>query len=96
MEITSIKVERVQPKEKGICGEFSVVFDEVLCIHKVHVINGEKGLFIGFPNTGEMRIYKGQQRYFDIVHPITGDFRQYVEETILNKYNSIVADINEE
>jgi DNA-binding cell septation regulator SpoVG len=87
MQITKIVTNNISPKESGVCGEFSVTLDDSLCIHKILVVSGEKGLFITFPNTGEMRRFSKAKRYMDIVHPTNNSLRQYIQKEVLIKYN---------
>lgn len=87
MQITKIVTNNISPKELGVCGEFSVTLDDSLCIHKILVVSGEKGLFITFPNTGEMRRFSKAKRYTDIVHPTNNSLRQYIQKEVLIKYN---------
>lgn len=87
MQITKIVTNNISPKESGVCGEFSVTLDDSLCIHKILVVSGEKGLFITFPNTGEMRRFSKAKRYMDIVHPTNNSLRQYIQTEVLIKYN---------
>lgn len=90
MEITNIRVDSITPKSKGICGEFTITLNDMLCIHRIYVINGKDGLFIAFPNTGEYKINRNGKRYIDIVHPTNQEFRTYIEEAILGKYNAML------
>lgn len=87
MQITKIVTNNISPKESGVCGEFSVTLDDSICIHKILVVSGEKGLFITFPNTGEMRRFSKAKRYMDIVHPTNNSLRQYIQKEVLIKYN---------
>lgn len=87
MQITKIVTNNISQKESGVCGEFSVTLDDSLCIHKILVVSGEKGLFITFPNTGEMRRFSKAKRYMDIVHPTNNSLRQYIQKEVLIKYN---------
>ena len=87
MQITKIIVDRITPKDLGICAEVSILLDDVLSIHNIHVINGKKGLFISFPNTGQMRMFNGRKRYKDIVHPTSKTLREEIESQVLTAYN---------
>lgn len=87
LKITNIKFNVIEPKDYGICAEVTVTLDDLLCIHDIHVINGEKGLFVSFPNTGSMRKYGNKKRYKDIVHPTTQEFRLQMVEDILKAYD---------
>ena len=90
MKITSIRADSISPKSKGICGEFTITLDELLCIHRVYVINGKKGLFIAFPNVEEIKFHNDKKRYIDLVHPTNQEFRKYIESLVIEKYISLV------
>lgn len=96
MVVTNITMQDISPKSQGVCGEFSVVLDDSLCIHKILVISGEKGLFIAFPNTGEMRRYQKSKRYADIVHPTNNSLRQMIQQEVLKKYDEELSKLTEE
>ena len=94
MEITKIKVDQLSPKESGICGEFSLTFDDLLVVHKVLVINGKNGLFIAFPNNGEPVEINQKKRYTDLVHPTNQTFRQDFNNFLLRRYYKSVHTFN--
>lgn len=93
MQVTNIEVNNLSPKESGICGEFTITLDHSLCIHKVLVIQGEKGLFIAFPNSGEAKCSTGAKKYRDIVHPTNNTLRQHIQSEVLKRYNEEVDGI---
>lgn len=93
MVVTNIVTNSISPQEHGVCGEFTITLDNSLCIHKVLVVNGEKGLFITFPNTGEMKRYSKAKRYVDIVHPTNNSLRQHIQAQVLKKYNEEIANL---
>lgn len=93
MQITNIRFDKLEPKDSGVCAEATIFLDNILCIHKVSVVNGKKGLFIAFPNTGNMKRYKNAKRYFDIVHPIDKSLRQYIENEVIFKYKKASKDL---
>lgn len=88
MQVTKIVANNISPQEHGVCGEFTITLDDALCIHKVLVVNGSKGLFITFPNTGEMKCYANVKRYVDIVHPTNNSLRQYIQSEVLKFYQN--------
>lgn len=96
MVVTSITMQRLSPQERGICGEFSIVLDDSLCIHKISVISGDKGLFIAFPNTGEMRRFANSKKYLDIVHPTNNNLRQMIQSEVLKRYEEELAKLSEQ
>ena len=87
MTITKIVTNNLCPQSRGVCGEFTITLDDMLCIHRVLVVNGEKGLFITFPNIGEPKKNSNAKRYLDIVHPTNNTLRQYIQSEVLSHYN---------
>ena len=55
-----------------------------------------KGLFITFPNTGEMKRFTKSKRYADLVHPTNNTLRQHIQSEVLNRYNEEIQKISEE
>lgn len=94
MTVTKIVTNSISPQERGVCGEFTITLDDALCIHRVLVVNGVKGLFITFPNTGEMKRFTKSKRYADLVHPTNNDLRQHIQSEVLNRYNEEILKIS--
>lgn len=95
MVVTKIVTNSVAPQPLGVCGEFTVTLDDSLCIHRILVVRGEKGLFIAFPNVGEAKRGKRSKRYVDIVHPTNNTLRQHIQDEVLKRYDEEVSKISE-
>ena len=82
MEITSVKIRKVEREGSRMKGIASVVVDNAIVIHDIRVIEGDNGLFIAMPSrktpTGEYR---------DIAHPISQEVRTMFEKAILDAYD---------
>ena len=91
MRVTKIVANNVSPQSRGVCGEFTITLDDSLCIHRILVVNGEKGLFVTFPNSGSIVCNKHSKRYFDVVHPTDNTLRQHIQAEVLNRYNEEVS-----
>lgn len=87
MEVTRVRIDKYEPKERGTCAECSITLDNCLCIHKIAVIMGEKGEFVAFPNTGSIKMYKHRKRYKDIVHPIDKTLTEDIANQVLEAYH---------
>lgn len=88
MQVTKIVTNSLTPQQScGVCGEFTVTLDDSLCIHRVRVVNGKKGLFITFPNLGESKTGQCPKRYVDIVHPTNNSLRQHIQDEVLSRYH---------
>lgn len=85
MEITEINVTlRDEEKLKAFV---NVTFDDVFVIRGMKVIKGSNGYFISMPSR---KMPDGSFR--DIAHPITNDFRNFIEKVILEKYHVIIEE----
>ncbi|MCX7883040.1 MAG: septation regulator SpoVG [Brevinematales bacterium] len=85
MEITDIRIKRVEGENK-LKAYASVTFDNSFVVHNIKVIEGNSGLFIAMPSrktrSGEMK---------DVAHPINTEFREKMQNAILEKYNAEVS-----
>ena len=82
MEITSVKIRKVERENSRIKGIASVVVDNAIAIHDIRIIEGDNGLFIAMPSK---KTPVGEYR--DIVHPINPDARKMFEDAIFEEYN---------
>lgn len=84
MEITDIRVRKVN-KEGKMKAVVSVTFDNEFVIHDIKIIEGDNGMFIAMPSR---KTLDGEFR--DIAHPINSETREKLQNSILEKYQSIV------
>ena len=87
MQITDIRV-RVVSKESKMKAVVSVTFDDAFVVHDIKVIEGEKGLFIAMPSK---KTPDGEYR--DIAHPIHGEMRAMLQNSILDSYQSALRQL---
>ncbi|MBI4979215.1 MAG: septation regulator SpoVG [Spirochaetes bacterium] len=80
MKITEVRIKKVSGEGK-LRAYASVTFDDVFVIHNVKVIQGNKGIFVAMPNR---RVGTGE--YKDVVHPLTTDFRQTLQHSIIDAF----------
>lgn len=80
MDITEIKVRKLMNEGK-LRGIISITIDGVLAVHDIKVVQGEERLFVAMPSR---RDDSGMFR--DIVHPISSDSRESIEQKILSAY----------
>ncbi len=81
MEITDVRVRRVEADGK-LRAYVTITFDNCFVVHNVKVIEGKSGTFIAMPSrktkTGE---------YKDVAHPINSEFRQRLQDRILQAFS---------
>jgi stage V sporulation protein G len=83
MEITEITVSiRDEDKLKAFV---NVTFDDCFVVRGMKVIKGATGYFVSMPSR---KMNDGTYR--DIAHPITNEFREKVENAILEAYKAEV------
>jgi len=82
MEITDIRVKKHEGEGK-LKAYVSVTFDKVFVVHNIKVIEGNQGLFMAMPSR---KTSKGE--YKDVAHPIDSEFRNYIQEAVLEAYKN--------
>ena len=64
-----------------------VVFNDQLMLRGLRIMEGENGLFVGYPNDP---FYKGEE-FRHIAQPITRQLREHIEACVLEKYHAAIA-----
>ena len=90
MNITDVRVRKIT-KEGKMKAVASITIDDDFVIHDIKLVEGEKGLFIAMPSR---KAADGEYR--DIAHPINSDTRNTIQKLILEKYEQILLEPDEE
>ena len=90
MQITDVRVRKVT-KEGKMRAVVSITIDDVFVVHDIKVIEGEKGLFIAMPSR---KASDGEYR--DIAHPINSETRDRIQSLILEKYQEVASESEDE
>ena len=90
MQITDVRVRKVT-KEGKMRAVVSITIDDVFVVHDIKVIEGEKGLFIAMPSR---KASDGEYR--DIAHPINSETRDKIQGLILEKYQEVASESEDE
>ncbi len=83
IKITESKVFPIKHPKPGskFKAYAQITIENEFVIKGIRIVEGSNGLFIGFPQT------KGaDEQYYDITFPITKELREYMSNTILEKY----------
>ena len=84
MTITDIKMNTDNiPEYSRIIANFSVVFDNCFVIHDIVLVKGKDRSHI----SSYSRKNKNGE-YVNVCHPINNEFRSYVENELINYYNT--------
>ena len=85
MEITDLKIRKMMTDGR-LRAIVSITLDQMLAVHDIKVVEGESRLFVAMPSRrDESGVFR------DIVHPISAQARQYLEDYILDAYQKQVA-----
>ena len=61
----------------------NIVLNDQIQVRGIRVMDGECGLFVGYPTDP---FYKGEG-FRNIVFPITSELRRHIEKSVLEKYD---------
>ena len=89
MKVTEIKIRKTFT-DSSIKAIVSITIDKCLTIHDIKVIQGNDRLFAAMPSRKDNDIYR------DIIHPISTESRQKLENIILTAYISHINAMNRE
>lgn len=86
-DVLAVTNVQVFPFKEGadmghIKGLANIVLNDQLQIRGLRIMEGENGLFVGFPNDP---FYRGEELR-SVVAPITRQLREHIENCILEKY----------
>ena len=82
MQITELRIRKVEGEGK-LRAYVTVTFDDCFVVHNVKIIEGKNGLCIAMPSR---KTANGE--YKDVAHPISPDFRNSLQDKILEEYNA--------
>ena len=85
MQITDIKIRKFF-EEGPMKAIVSVTFDDCLAVHDIKVIYARERFFIVMPSRKNP-----DGTYRDIVHPINANFREALEEAVIDAYHVQLA-----
>nr|DAL39615.1 MAG TPA_asm: SpoVG [Caudoviricetes sp.] len=83
MKVTDIKIRLKDEKKVKAIAE--VTLDNQLIIHGIRLVQTDKAFVITMPH------FKGKgDKYLDLVHPANANFRKYLTDEIVTKYQELV------
>lgn len=82
MKVTDIKIKLKD--EKKVKAIVEVTLDNQLIIHGIRLVQTDKAFVITMPH------FKGKgDKYLDLVHPANADFRKYLTDEVVTKYQEL-------
>ncbi len=86
MKITDIRIRKTSTEGK-MRAVVSVTFDDAFVVHDIKIIDGNEKMFVAMPSrktpTGEFK---------DIVHPITSEMREELQNAIIARYEEFLKE----
>lgn len=89
LAVTSVQVYPFKegPQMGSMKALASIVLNDQFMIRGLRVMEGENGLYVGYPNDP---FFKGET-YRSICNPITRQLREHIENCVLEKYQAAIA-----
>lgn len=72
------------PNMGHVLGMASVILNDQFQVRGLRIMDGENGLFVGYPNDP---FYKGEE-YRSVCFPMTKQLREHIENCVLEKYSA--------
>ena len=85
--ISDIRIFPANNKKSNCHAMVSVTLANVFCISGIKIMDGSKGLFVAMPSAKNKK-----DEWHDICHPITKEFRKVMNDSILNAFESLNED----
>ena len=84
MDISDVKIRKTM-HEGRLRAVVSITIDNAIAIHDIKLVQGDDRMFVAMPSRREE---SGVFR--DIIHPISSDIRDELEEKILGAYRDYI------
>ncbi|MDC7231360.1 MAG: septation regulator SpoVG [Sphaerochaetaceae bacterium] len=85
MDISEVRVRKVSQAGK-LKAYVTVTFDNQFVVHNIKIIEGREGDFIAMPSR---QLANGE--FKDVAHPISSDFRDHLQQVVMDAYDSEAA-----
>lgn len=89
--ITDIRIFPINNKKSSCCAMVSVTLANVFCISGIKIMDGSKGLFVAMPSAKNKK-----DEWHDICYPITKKFHKVLSDSILNAFDALQEDEDED
>jgi len=83
IEITQVQIIFPKEKDRKLKCFANIIFNDVFIVRNLRIIDGSKGFFVVMPN-----FRKPDGSYQDTAHPLTNEFRQSIEDKVLEAYEN--------
>ena len=84
MEISDIKIRKTM-NDGRLRAVVSITIDNAIAIHDIKLVQGDERMFVAMPSRRE-----DSGIFRDIIHPISSNVREEIEEKILDAYQTYI------
>ena len=84
MEISDIKIRKTM-HDGRLRAVVSITIDNAIAIHDIKLVQGDERMFVAMPSRRE-----DSGVFRDIIHPISSNVREEIEEKILHAYQNYI------
>ena len=84
LAVTQVQVFKEGPSMGHMVGTASVILNDQFLIRGLRIMEGENGLFVGYPNDP---FYKGED-FRSVCFPMTRQLSEHIENCVLEKYQA--------
>ena len=97
MKITEVRIFPKEGHDSKLRAFATITFDDCFVVRDLKVIEGDKGYFVAMPSR-RLQSKDGfdggegghRDEFKDIAHPVTSEFREVIQKTVLDAYHSKV------
>lgn len=88
--ITNVSVYTLNDSDSKTVALATVTISDCLVLTGMRIVKGKKGLFVSMPQRKLSKPDKNGNEYADIFFPVTHDFREELNNAILDEYDKKV------
>lgn len=88
--ITNISVYTLNDANSKTVALATVTIDDCLVLTGLRIVKGKKGMFVSMPQRKLSKPDKNGNEYADIFFPVTHDFREELNNAVLDEYDKKV------
>ena len=85
MIITAVKIRRLENTGNKMIGVCSITLDSMIAIHDIKILEKDGHMFLAMPSRKTT-----SNTFKDIVHPISSEPREHIEQIIFGLYERIM------
>ena len=86
IEITSVKVVKIERKGSAVIGYADIVLNECFAVHGIKILERNGKRFVAMPSR---KLRQGKRAYRDLCHPLNQETRELLTKEIFEAYDAL-------